>query len=476
MATKTQKRNLGIGQAVQEVKEVLENKVTPINDLKGMKVVQLDLNILVDYPDNDEIFGDLEGRDFEELCESISQRGILQPIIVRPMGDQYEILAGHQRKRAAKAIGEIKIPAIIKDVDAVEARLIWLDTNIRGRHLSPKQLGRALDEAYKMLEAKRNSGQLNYKGKTSQLIAEKYDMSPRSVEELLMITRKVAETIQDLGLNKASMKQMSKLTKDQQEALLLLLGEETIKNLTASEIEKAVETMKNEMENLDNTYKKQLEEKEEILKEKEKNINRLNNAFNTIRTELGDLTNKHSNIEREIEEEREKRLKLQEKLESADIKEKEKLIEEIKAKDEEIDKMLMESIKMTENISELKKTMEELQEEKNLLEEHVNNLEEDYQSLYKESRKYLAENESLKEKLKQINEVNQKNYEAIKHELEELRKKDNIEVSLNKALEDLGHAFTIVSNLEKLQDTKHVEMKDKLNSMLDNIKEKLKQI
>jgi ParB/RepB/Spo0J family partition protein len=53
----------------------------------------------------------------DELSESIKEMGVIQPIVVRPVGDGYEIIAGERRFRAAKKAGLEMIPAVVRDVD-----------------------------------------------------------------------------------------------------------------------------------------------------------------------------------------------------------------------------------------------------------------------------------------------------------------------------------------------------------------------
>lgn len=472
---KRERGNLGIAQAIQETKEKVTSTTTSVEDLKKMKVVELDLHTLVEYPDNEEIFGNLEGQEFEDLKESIKQRGFLQPIVVRPFGDQYQILAGHQRTRAGKANGEIKAPAVIKNVDDDEARMIWLETNIRGRHLSQDKLGKAMIEAEKLLNKKRGTGEIEHKGKTAVLIAEKFDMSVRSVEELLMITKKVAESAQKLGIGKSSLSQMAKLGKSEQEALITILGEDTIKELTAGEIQKAVEVVKTETENLENTYKKALDETQKELDEKEKQLNRVNTTFETMRKDVGELTTQNADIKRQIEEEKSKRLELQNKLESADMKDKEALQKQINEKDSEINKMLMESIKLTEKAGELEKRMEAIKEEKESIEKDFKNLEHDYKTLYEQNRKALAENEDLKKKLEEASKP-PADYETMKKELEEMKKHDKVENILSKTLEDLGSAYVKISGMEKLQKDEHKALKSKIQLMVNDLQAQLKKM
>ncbi|HLQ04087.1 MAG TPA: ParB/RepB/Spo0J family partition protein [Verrucomicrobiae bacterium] len=76
-----------------------------------------------------------------ELAASIKEHGVLQPILVRPAGDGYEIIAGERRWRASKLAGKETIPAIVERFDDATALEIALIENLQREDLSP------LDEA-----------------------------------------------------------------------------------------------------------------------------------------------------------------------------------------------------------------------------------------------------------------------------------------------------------------------------------------
>ena len=78
----------------------------------------------------------------EELKKSIKDQGVLQPILVRPLGDGYEVIAGERRLRAARALGLETVPAIIKNVSTEEAFVIALVENIQREELN------AIEEAH----------------------------------------------------------------------------------------------------------------------------------------------------------------------------------------------------------------------------------------------------------------------------------------------------------------------------------------
>ncbi len=77
-----------------------------------------------------------------ELAASIKEHGVLQPILVRPLGDgRYQLIAGERRWRASKAAGIATIPALIEDIDDDTAMEIAIIENLQREDLSP------LDEA-----------------------------------------------------------------------------------------------------------------------------------------------------------------------------------------------------------------------------------------------------------------------------------------------------------------------------------------
>jgi ParB family chromosome partitioning protein len=80
-----------------------------------------------------------------ELADSIRARGVIQPIVVRPVGEgRYEILAGERRWRAARLAGEAEVPALIREVPDEAALGIGLIENIQREDLNPIEEGNGL--------------------------------------------------------------------------------------------------------------------------------------------------------------------------------------------------------------------------------------------------------------------------------------------------------------------------------------------
>jgi len=77
------------------------------------------------------------------LSDSIEQHGVLQPIVVRRVGDRYQLLVGERRWRAARAAGLAAIPAVIADVDDRDRLELALIENVQRRDLNPIELAHA---------------------------------------------------------------------------------------------------------------------------------------------------------------------------------------------------------------------------------------------------------------------------------------------------------------------------------------------
>ena len=73
----------------------------------------------------------------EELVDSIRQRGIIQPLIVRPVRDNYELIAGERRWRAAKQVGLNEAPVIVRQASDLEVLELSLIENLQRADLNP---------------------------------------------------------------------------------------------------------------------------------------------------------------------------------------------------------------------------------------------------------------------------------------------------------------------------------------------------
>jgi len=80
---------------------------------------------------------DFNRQKLNELISSVKEKGVVQPVLIRPSGDGYELIAGERRLKAVKALGYNEIPAVIKDVDDINALELSLIENIQREELNP---------------------------------------------------------------------------------------------------------------------------------------------------------------------------------------------------------------------------------------------------------------------------------------------------------------------------------------------------
>lgn len=85
----------------------------------------------------------MEPEALEELASSIRQQGVVQPIVVRKAGDEYELIAGERRWRASQQAGLQNIPAVVKDVNDQEAAAIAIIENLQREDLNPLEEAQA---------------------------------------------------------------------------------------------------------------------------------------------------------------------------------------------------------------------------------------------------------------------------------------------------------------------------------------------
>nr|WP_316622887.1 ParB/RepB/Spo0J family partition protein [uncultured Ruminococcus sp.] len=115
----------------------------------------------------------LDNDEMNNLIESVQQQGIMSPLIVRPLEgttDEYEIISGHRRFRAAQKAGLNEVPAFIRPVSRDEAAIMLVDSNLHREHILPSEKA----FAYKMkMEAMNKQGQRT--DLTSAQVATKYD-------------------------------------------------------------------------------------------------------------------------------------------------------------------------------------------------------------------------------------------------------------------------------------------------------------
>jgi ParB family transcriptional regulator, chromosome partitioning protein len=142
-----------LGRGLAELSPLLARRAGPpapeLPQLAGDRIANLALDLLQRGKYQPRV--DMRPESLSELADSIKSRGVVQPILVRPLPDRqpgesqrYEIIAGERRWRAAQMAGIAEIPAVIRDVPDEAAVAMSLIENIQREDLNPLEEARAL--------------------------------------------------------------------------------------------------------------------------------------------------------------------------------------------------------------------------------------------------------------------------------------------------------------------------------------------
>ncbi|MBQ2840119.1 MAG: ParB/RepB/Spo0J family partition protein [Oscillospiraceae bacterium] len=169
----------------------------------------------------------IDNEEMNNLIESIQEQGILSPLIVRPLEnteDEYELISGHRRLRAAQKAGAKNVPVFIYAVSRDEAAIMLVDSNLHREHILPSEKA----FAYKLkLEALKHQGktscQLGTKLRTDEEIAEDTNDSARQVQRYIRLTYLIPELLDLVDEGRIALTpavELSYLTEEQQYSLL----------------------------------------------------------------------------------------------------------------------------------------------------------------------------------------------------------------------------------------------------------------
>ena len=190
-------------------KKDLKMKLPSIDDLftteeerqeaKLPKLYEIPLMQIDDFPEHP--YRVLDDEDMEALMESIKERGVITPALVRKKDDgRYEMISGHRRKHACERLGLPAMKCEVVDVSRDEAIILMVDSNSQRSEISPCDKGRA----YKMkMEAMTRQGERTdltsrpvgdkLEKRTGEIIGEASGESERTVQRYIRLTNLVPE-------------------------------------------------------------------------------------------------------------------------------------------------------------------------------------------------------------------------------------------------------------------------------------------
>ena len=161
----------------------------------------------------------LDDEKMQETVESILQHGVIQPGIVRPCADGYEVVAGHRRWRASELAGKTDMPVIIRDLDDDAATVLMVDTNIQRENLLPSEKARAYKMKYEALKHQGSKGDKH----TADAVGEKAGDSGRTVQRYIRLASLInglLELVDEGNIKMVAGERLSYLKAEEQELVL----------------------------------------------------------------------------------------------------------------------------------------------------------------------------------------------------------------------------------------------------------------
>ena len=164
-----------------------EIKLNSYDDLFGDAPLQTDaVEVMIKdlYEFENHPFHVTDDEDMAELIQSIRDKGILVPLIVRSKeGGGYEIISGHRRKHAAEIAGLFKVPVLIREMPDEEAVDIMIYSNIQRTNILPSEKARAYRLQMETMKHQGKKGNL-----TSDAIGKKYGDNTRKVYRYIRLS------------------------------------------------------------------------------------------------------------------------------------------------------------------------------------------------------------------------------------------------------------------------------------------------
>ena len=195
-------------------------------DAKKPKVEAIPLAALTPFRNHP--FKVKEDEEMAQLMRSIADAGVLSPALARPLpGGGYELISGHRRLAACKALGMDTMPVIIRDLTDEEAVITMVDSNLQREHILPSEKA----FAYKMkLEAmkhqgRRTSDQLGQKFSVEQIADDSPD-SKTQIQRYIRLTNLIPEILQMVDDGKIALTpavELSYLQPSEQETLFSIM-------------------------------------------------------------------------------------------------------------------------------------------------------------------------------------------------------------------------------------------------------------
>ena len=194
-------------------------------DTRKPKVEELPLTELTPFKNHP--FKVKNDAEMAELMKSIADAGVLSPALARPReGGGYELISGHRRLAACKALGMDTMPVIVRKLTDEEAVITMVDSNLQREHILPSEKAFAYKMKYEALKHQGTSSQVGTKLRTDELLAQSSGDSRNQIQRYIRLTNLIPEILQMVDDGKIALTpavELSYLQPSEQEALFSVM-------------------------------------------------------------------------------------------------------------------------------------------------------------------------------------------------------------------------------------------------------------
>ena len=199
-------------------------------DAKKPKVEAIPLAALTPFRNHP--FKVKEDEEMAQLMRSIADAGVLSPALARPLPDGgYELISGHRRLAACKALGMDTMPVIIRDLTDEEAVITMVDSNLQREHILPSEKAFAYKMKMEALKHQgRTLGQVGPKWSITE-IAESTSDSERQIKRYIRLTNLIPDILKLVDEGKIALTpavELSYLQPSEQEMLFSVMDSDEV--------------------------------------------------------------------------------------------------------------------------------------------------------------------------------------------------------------------------------------------------------
>ena len=173
-----------------------------------------------------------EDEEMAQLMRSIADDGVLSPALARSLPDGgYELISGHRRLAACKALGMGTMPVIIRDLTDEEAVITMVDSNLQREHILPSEKAFAYKMKYDALKHQGTSSQLGTKLRTDELLAQNSSDSRNQIQRYIRLTHLIPDILKLVDEGKIALTpavELSYLQPSEQEMLFSVMDSDEV--------------------------------------------------------------------------------------------------------------------------------------------------------------------------------------------------------------------------------------------------------